>query len=162
MDSTFQKRKSENVRLRKFIDSTGCDGVIKIYGNFSRTTELGMYEFYELMELADKDWEKEITMRRDSLKFYQEYELINLDEITITEKSKLFQKRAILGEYQLIESLEYKKNKEINICNNMSYMFYKCFSYIKNMSEFNTQNIIDISYMLYGCSLLIFLSDISD
>ena len=30
------------------------------------------------------------------------------------------------------------------------------------MSEFNTQNVIDISYMLYGCSFLIFLSDISD
>ena len=30
------------------------------------------------------------------------------------------------------------------------------------MSEFNTQNVIDMSYMLYGCSLLIFLSDISD
>ena len=78
LESTFQKRKSENVSLRKFIDSTGCDGLIKIYGNYSRTTELGMYECYELMELADKDWEKEITMRRDSLKFYQENELMDI------------------------------------------------------------------------------------
>ena len=46
-------------------------------------------------------------------------------------KSKLFQKRIILGEYQLIESSEYKKNKEIKNCNNMSYMLYKCFSFIK-------------------------------
>ena len=30
------------------------------------------------------------------------------------------------------------------------------------MSEFNTQNVIDLSYMFYGYSLLIFLSDISD
>ena len=44
----------------------------------------------------------------------------------------------------------------------MSYIFYKCFSFIKNMSEYNTQNVIDISYMLYGCSFLIFLSEISD
>ena len=78
LDSTFQKRKSENISLRKFIDSTGCDGVIKIYGNFSRTTELGMYEFYELMELAEKDWEREITTRRETLKFYQEYELMEI------------------------------------------------------------------------------------
>ena len=121
----------------------------------------------EEFKLKDKGQNlmKNIENKEDLKKyenFYQEYELINLDEITITEKSKLFQKRAILGEYQLIESLEYKKNREINICNNMSYMFYKCFSFIKNMSEFNTQNVIDISYMLYGCSFLIFLSDISD
>ena len=85
-----------------------------------------------------------------------------MDEKTITEKNELSQKRIILWEYQLIESLEYKKNKEIKNCNNMSYMLYKCFSFSKNMSEFNTQNVIDMSYMLYGCSLLIFLSDISD
>ena len=44
----------------------------------------------------------------------------------------------------------------------MSYMLCKCFSFIKNISEFNTRNVIDMSYMFYGCSLLIFLSDISD
>ena len=78
LDSTFKKRKSENVSLRKFIDSTGCDGIIKIYGNFSKTNEYGMYEFYELMELAEKDWEKEINRRRDSQQFYQEYELMEI------------------------------------------------------------------------------------
>ena len=72
----------------------------------------------EEFKLKDKDQNlmKNIENKEDLKKyenFYQEYELINLDEITITEKSKLFQKRAILGEYQLIESLEYKKNKKI-------------------------------------------------
>ena len=90
----------------------------------------------EEFKLKDKDQNlmKNIENKENLKKyenFYQEYELINLDEITITEKSKLFQKRAILGEYQLIESLEYKKNKEIKNCNNMSYMLYKCFSFIK-------------------------------
>ena len=42
-------------------------------------------------------------------------------------------------------------------------MFYKCFFFfIKNMSEFNTQNVIDMSYMFYGYSSLTSLSDISD
>ena len=78
LETTFQKRKSENVSLRKFIDSTGCDGLIKIYGNYSKTNEYGLYEFYELMELAEKDWEKEIIRRRDSQQFYQEYELMDI------------------------------------------------------------------------------------
>ena len=40
--------------------------------------------------------------------------------------------------------------------------FINVFFFIKNMSEFNTQNVIDMSYMFYGYSSLIFLSDISD
>ena len=78
LETTLQKRKSENIGLRKFIEGTGCDGVIKVYGNFSRTNELGMYEFYEVMELAEKDWEKEIIRRRDTQQYYQEYELMEI------------------------------------------------------------------------------------
>ena len=52
----------------------------------------------EEFKLKDKDQNlmKNIENKEDLKKyenFYQEYELINLDEITITEKSKLFQKR---------------------------------------------------------------------
>ena len=40
---------------------------------------------------------------------------------------------------------------------------YKCFFFpLSKISEFNTQNVIDISYMFYGYIALIFLSDISD
>ena len=78
LETTLEKRKSENIGLRKFIEGTGCDSVIKVYGNFSRTNELGMYEFYEVMELAEKDWEKEILRRRDIQQYYQEYELMEI------------------------------------------------------------------------------------
>ena len=78
LETTLEKRKSENIGLRKFIEGTGCDGVIKVYGNFSRTNDLGMYEFYEVMELAEKDWEKEILRRRDIQQYYQEYELMEI------------------------------------------------------------------------------------
>ena len=37
-----------------------------------------MYEFYELMELAEKDWEREIIRRRDYQQYYQEYELMDI------------------------------------------------------------------------------------
>ena len=125
-------------------------------------------EELELKKDEDQNLIKDIESEEESKKyenFYPEKDLINLDEKTITEKkSELSQKTTILGVYQSIESLAYKKNKEIKLCNNMSYMFYKCFSLIaiKNMSEFNTQNVIDMSYMFYECSSLIFLSDISD
>ena len=78
LETTLNKRKSDNVGLRKFIESTGCDSVIKVYGNFFRTNDLGMYEFYEVMELAEKDWEKEILSRRNIQKFYSEYELMEI------------------------------------------------------------------------------------
>ena len=78
LETTLNKRKSDNVGLRKFIESTGCDSVIKVYGNFFRTNDLGMYEFYEVMELAEKDWEKEILSRRNIQKFYPEYELMEI------------------------------------------------------------------------------------
>ena len=78
LESTLQKRKSENIGLRKFIEGTGCDGVIKVYGNFTRTNDVGMYEFYEVMELAEKDWEKEIIRRRDIQQYYQEYEIMDI------------------------------------------------------------------------------------
>ena len=89
LETTFQKRKSENIGLRKFIESTGCDGVIKVYGNYCRINEVGMYEFYELMELAEKDWEKEISRRRDNQQYYQEYELMEIFKHLINTLSQL-------------------------------------------------------------------------
>ena len=78
LESTLTKKKNDSIELRRFIESTGCDGVIKIYGNYSKTNDVGLYEFYELMELAEKDWEKEITRRRDMQQFYSEYELMEI------------------------------------------------------------------------------------
>ena len=131
------------------------------------------YLCYKKEELNLKKYEnqnltKNIEDEEESKKyenFYQENEIINLDENTITEKkSELSKKATIIEECQLIESLVNKKNKEIKNCKNMSYMFYKCFSLLaaNNMSEFNTQDVTDMSYMFFKCSSLIFLSDISN
>lgn len=78
LESAWKKKKNDSIELRRFIESTGCDGVIKIYGNFCKTSNIGFYEFYELMELAEKDWEKEIIRRRDLQQFYSEYELMDI------------------------------------------------------------------------------------
>ena len=57
--------------------SMKCDGLIKIYGD-SLIKNGNQYYYYEVLELADKDWEKEIISRRRYHKYYSEDELINI------------------------------------------------------------------------------------
>ena len=73
-----EKRKNDNTALKNFIDSTGCDGIIKPYATLCKPNELGFTDCYEIMELADKDWESEIMNRGKIKKYYSEYELMNI------------------------------------------------------------------------------------
>ena len=57
--------------------SMKCDGLIKIYGD-SLIKNGNQYYYYEVLELAEKDWEKEIISRRRYHKYYLEDELINI------------------------------------------------------------------------------------
>ena len=77
-DEVAKKKKQENNIIKEFIQSTGCEGVIKIFGNLCSKNEFGTNYFYELMELADKDWEQEITKREKNKKYYEEYELMDI------------------------------------------------------------------------------------
>ena len=68
------ERKQARV-LMNFVNSTGCDGVVKIYGeiiNKANNTQ------YILMELLDLDWGKEIDFRKNLLKYYTEIELMKI------------------------------------------------------------------------------------
>ena len=68
----------ENVNLIKnFEEKTKCEGLIKIFGDtyISKGTD---YYYYEIMELADRDWEQEIKNRKSHLLYYSEFELINI------------------------------------------------------------------------------------
>ena len=73
-----KKRKNDNAALRNFIERTGCDGIIKPYGITCVKNEMGFTDCYEIMELAQKDWEKEIISRREKKKYYSEYELMGI------------------------------------------------------------------------------------
>ncbi len=73
-----KKRKDDNKALKDFIDSTGCDGIIKPYATLCQTNDLGYTDCYEIMELADKDWESEILSRGKEKKFYSEFELMEI------------------------------------------------------------------------------------
>ena len=63
-DDVIEKRKKEFLYLKEFIDNNGCDGIIKTYGILCLKNEFATYYFYELMELAEKDWEKDIIDRQ--------------------------------------------------------------------------------------------------
>ena len=77
-DEEVKKKKSDNDILREFIETTGCDGVIKLYGNLCTSNEFGTNYYYELMELAEKNWDKEIEYREKNNLYYQEYELMDI------------------------------------------------------------------------------------
>ena len=72
------RRQEENMFIRDFIESTGCDGVLKIYANLCLKNNLGNLVLYEIMELAEKDWEQEISSRKKNNLYYTEYELVNI------------------------------------------------------------------------------------
>ena len=72
------RRQEENMFIRDFIESTGCDGVLKIYANLCLKNNLGKLVLYEIMELAERDWEQELSNRKKNNLFYNEYELVNI------------------------------------------------------------------------------------
>lgn len=68
----------EKVQLiMEFENKIKCDGLIKIYGD-AYIKKGDQYHYYEVLELADRDWEQEIISRKRQNKFYSEYELINI------------------------------------------------------------------------------------
>ena len=72
------RRQKENMFIRDFIETTGCDGVLKIYANLCLKNNLGNLVLYEIMELAERDWEQELSNRKKNNLYYFEYELVNI------------------------------------------------------------------------------------
>ena len=52
--------------IMNFRKKTNCEGLIKIFGYSSIKKK--DYYFYEIMELAERDWEQEINFRKKSFK----------------------------------------------------------------------------------------------
>ena len=65
-----------------------CDGIIKIYG-YSQLKKKKDYYFYEIMELAQWDWEQEINFRKKLKKYYTEKELFSITKQLIKTLSLL-------------------------------------------------------------------------
>ena len=73
-----KKRKNDNAALKNFIENTGCDGIIKPYATLMKPNEVAFTDCYEIMELAEKDWETEISNRNKEKKYYTEFELMEI------------------------------------------------------------------------------------
>jgi serine/threonine protein kinase len=71
-----------------FQKKTKCDGLIKIYG-YSYLKKKKDYYFYEIMELAQWDWEQEINIRKKLKKYYTEKELLSITKQLIKTLSLL-------------------------------------------------------------------------
>ena len=69
---------------------TKCDGLNKIKG-YSESKKKKDYYFYEIMELAERDWEQEISNRKKFYKFYTEKELFSIIKQLINTLSLLQQ-----------------------------------------------------------------------
>ena len=63
--------------IMDFEKRTKCDGLIKIYGD-ACIKKGNQFFYYEVLELADRDWEQEIILRRKHFRYYSENELINI------------------------------------------------------------------------------------
>ena len=72
----INKRKEKIKLVNDFLKKTKCPGIIKIYGNVvKKEKDEQDYYYFILMELADKDWEKEIIDRKKYNIYYTEKEL---------------------------------------------------------------------------------------
>ena len=81
----LQKKMKLIVDLEK---KSKCDGIIKIYG-YSQLKKKKDYYFYEIMELAQWDWEQEINIRKKLKKYYSEKELFSITKQLIKTLSFL-------------------------------------------------------------------------
>ena len=72
----LRRRQEEIKMIKNFRHLTGNDGVMKTFGELCRQDQFGTYDFYEIMELAQIDWDKEISNRFHMNLFYTENELL--------------------------------------------------------------------------------------
>jgi hypothetical protein len=82
-------RRQGIITLRNYINSTGSDGVLKTFGCLCLPNNYGFFDFYEVMELAERDWENEIIRRQQGQLFYNEYELMEILRRLVSNFSSL-------------------------------------------------------------------------
>ena len=63
--------------VKNYLKSTNSQGVIKIYDDFCQIKD-NLYNYFVLMETADRDMEQELIIRCNQNHFYTEEELINV------------------------------------------------------------------------------------
>ena len=74
---SVEKKLEKTEMLLNFIKKTKCTGVIRVYGDvYQRVGKQFIY--YQLMEIAERDWEQELFIRQKYSKYYSEAELFTI------------------------------------------------------------------------------------
>ena len=74
----FTFRKKVKI-MQNFMTKTQHNGLIKIYGDKCLPSQRpNEFDYYIIMELGEKDWEKEMIMREKCSYYYSEYELLQI------------------------------------------------------------------------------------
>ena len=73
----INSRLDRGISMRNFVQSTGCQGVVNIIGSHIIKTGPTI-QYFELMELCEGDFEREIKMRSNYGSYYTEGELDNI------------------------------------------------------------------------------------
>ena len=76
-ENEITRNKIQTDLVHNFLKKTNSKGVIKIFGSQCKKIN-NEYNFYVLMELAERDWEKEIKGRKESKQYYTEGELYEI------------------------------------------------------------------------------------
>ena len=75
----FEKRKSIANIMKDFCEKTNSNGVIKVYSCLCEKLQ-NEFNYYELMEIGERDWDQEIKMRRKKYLYYTEFEIFNISK----------------------------------------------------------------------------------
>ena len=76
---TIKKRKEIYKTIQNYIKKSKNSGVINLYGNLLLKNNIDSeYQYYELMEKAERDWDQEINVRSQYNLYYKESELLNI------------------------------------------------------------------------------------
>ena len=102
-----KKRKYNCIIVQDFVKKTGNKGVINLFGNLCyknknkiniitnninnemKNIQVNEFIYYELMEKAERDWDKEINIRSQYQLYYTEQEIINIINQLISTLSLL-------------------------------------------------------------------------
>jgi hypothetical protein len=87
---SVQRRREVYKIIQNFVKETKSKGLINLYGNLllKKKEELE-YQYYELMEKAERDWNQEINIRSQFGLYYDENEILNIMEQLISILSLL-------------------------------------------------------------------------
>ena len=85
----IEKRKNAFEIIQKFIKTTKSKGVISLYANLLLKNINSEFQYYELMEKAERDWDQEISVRLQYGLYYKESEIVDIMKQLITTLSLL-------------------------------------------------------------------------